>query len=109
MAAHRERRGVLAVTTSARSSGILQNDKLRKGFDMTAEHTTSGADATRPPLDQAAAVTRSLLGYGVLVGAFDLTVGLVQARTSDGYDPPARTRACWPTDPTVGSRSPTSS
>jgi hypothetical protein len=36
--------------------------------------------------DRAAAVTRSLLGYGVLVGPFYLTVGLVQAFVRDGFD-----------------------
>lgn len=70
MAARWERRGVLAVTTPGRSSVILdsKNRQLCKGFDMTAEPTTSGVDSTRPPVDPAAAVTRSLLGYGVLAG-----------------------------------------
>jgi hypothetical protein len=56
--------GALAVTTSGRSVAILhgKDRQLCKGFDMTAEPTTSGVDATRPPFDQAAAVTRSLLG-----------------------------------------------
>jgi hypothetical protein len=51
MAARWERRGVVAVTTSTRSSAILdsKNRQLCKGFDMTAEPTTSGADSTRPP------------------------------------------------------------
>jgi hypothetical protein len=53
---------------------------------MTTERTTSGADSARPPFDRAAAVTRSLLGYGVLAGAFYLVVGLAQALIRDGYD-----------------------
>ena len=53
---------------------------------MTTGHTTGEADSTRPPFDRAAAVTRSLLGYGVLAGAFYLVVGLAQAVTRDGYD-----------------------
>jgi Protein of unknown function (DUF998) len=53
---------------------------------MTTGHTTGGVDSTRPPFDRAAAVTRSLLGYGVLAGAFYLVVGLAQALTRDGYD-----------------------
>jgi len=59
MAARRERRGVLAVTTSGRSSAILdsRNRQLCKGFDVTAECTTSGVDCTRPPVDRAAALT----------------------------------------------------
>jgi hypothetical protein len=53
---------------------------------MTVEHTTSGADSTRPSFDRAAATTRSLLGYGVLAGPFYLVVGLAQALTRDGFD-----------------------
>jgi hypothetical protein len=111
MAARWERRGVLAVTTSARSSAMLhsKNDRLRKGFDMTTEPTTSGADSTRPPVDPAAAVTRSLLGYGVLAGVFYLMVGLVQARTRDGYDPTRHDQSLLANGPTAGSRAPTSS
>jgi Protein of unknown function (DUF998) len=79
---------VLAVTTSGHSSAILDNKnrQLCKGFDVTAVRTTSGVDATRAPVDRAAAVTRSLLGYGVLAGPFHLVVGLAQARTRDGYE-----------------------
>ncbi len=36
--------------------------------------------------DGAAAVTRSLLGYGVLAGAFYLVVGIALALTRDGFD-----------------------
>lgn len=36
--------------------------------------------------DGAAAVTRSLLGYGVVAGAFYLVVGVVLALTRDGFD-----------------------
>ncbi|GLZ40437.1 DUF998 domain-containing protein [Actinokineospora sp. NBRC 105648] len=36
--------------------------------------------------DRPAAITRSLLGYGLLAGPFYLVVGLVQALTRDGYD-----------------------
>jgi len=39
-----------------------KNQQLCRGLDVTAEPTTSGVDATRPPLDRAAAITRSLLG-----------------------------------------------
>jgi hypothetical protein len=53
---------------------------------MTTERTTSSADSTRPPFDRTASVTRSLLGYGVLAGAFYLVVGLAQALTRDGFD-----------------------
>jgi uncharacterized protein DUF998 len=35
--------------------------------------------------DRGAAVTRSLLGYGVLAGPFYLTVGLIQAFVRDGF------------------------
>src|SRR5215218_11228532 len=59
-----------------------KNQQLCRGLDMTAEPTTSGVDATRPPLDRAAAITRSLLGDGVLAGVCYLVVGLMQARTA---------------------------
>lgn len=36
--------------------------------------------------DRAAAVTRSLLGYGVLAGVFYVVVGLVQAFAREGFD-----------------------
>ena len=36
--------------------------------------------------DRAAAVTRSLLGYGVLAGAFYVIVGVVQMLARDGFD-----------------------
>lgn len=36
--------------------------------------------------DRAAAVTRSLLGWGVVVGAFYLVIGLAQASLRDGFD-----------------------
>ena len=39
----------------------------------------------RGDADRAAAITRSLLGYGVLVGPFYVVVGLTQALTRDGY------------------------
>jgi len=47
-----------------------------------------GATAPRinePGFDRGAAVTRSLLGYGVLVGPFYLAVGLIQALLRDGF------------------------
>jgi len=43
-----------------------------------------GAVST-PGFDRSAAVTRSLLGYGVLAGPFYLTVGLIQAFVRDGF------------------------
>lgn len=44
--------------------------------------------ASDPPggFDSAAAVTRSLLGWGVVVGVFYLVVGLAQALVRDGFD-----------------------
>jgi Protein of unknown function (DUF998) len=44
------------------------------------------ARTIEPGFDRRAAVTRSLLGYGVLVGPFYLTVGLIQAFVRDGFD-----------------------
>jgi len=38
-----------------------------------------------PGFDRGAAVTRSLLGYGVLAGPFYLVVGLIQAFVRDGF------------------------
>jgi hypothetical protein len=57
--------------------------------------STRGARPTGPsgsPLvgrgdaDRTAAITRSLLGYGVLAGPFYVVVGLAQALTRDGFD-----------------------
>jgi hypothetical protein len=53
---------------------------------MTTARPPGSADSTSPPFDRAAAVTRSLLGYGVLAGVFYLVVGLAQALIRDGYD-----------------------
>jgi len=53
---------------------------------MTTARLPNSADSTSPPVDRAATVTRSLLGYGVLAGLFYLVVGLTQALTRDGYD-----------------------
>src|ERR1700754_1219670 len=39
----------------------------------------------RGDADRTAAITRSLLGYGVLAGPFYLVVGLAQALTRSGY------------------------
>lgn len=47
---------------------------------------TSTRAAAAPGFDRRAAVTRSLLGYGVLVGPFYLAVGLIQAFVRDGFD-----------------------
>lgn len=46
------------------------------------ERTTRGADG----FDSRAAVTRSLLGWGVVVGPFYLVVGLALALTRPGFD-----------------------
>lgn len=46
----------------------------------TPDHTA------KTGFDRGAAVTRSLLGYGVLVGPFYLVVSLVQAFVRDGFD-----------------------
>ena len=44
-------------------------------------------EGTNPSgFDRGAAVTRSLLGYGVLVGPFYLLIGLIQAFLRDGFD-----------------------
>src|SRR3954447_20172044 len=56
------------------------NTKDSAGPSATGERRTC-ADIDRP-----AAITRSLLGYGVLAGPFYLVVGLAQALTRDGYE-----------------------
>ena len=43
------------------------------------------ARAMEPTCDRSAAITRSLLGYGVLVGPFYLTTGLIQAFVREGF------------------------
>jgi hypothetical protein len=58
---------------------------------MTATAIATGTtDAIRCTRD--AAVTRSLLGYGVLAGPLYVTVGFAQALTRDGFD---LTRHSW--------------
>ena len=51
---------------------------------MSRSNTASGPETSRPPFDRAAAMTRSLLGYGVLAGALYLGVGIVQGLFRDG-------------------------
>lgn len=46
----------------------------------------SGTAGKREGFDGAAAVTRSLLGWGVVAGPFYLVVGIVLAFTRDGFD-----------------------
>ena len=59
---------------------------------MRDRATTAATGPSGSPLvgrgdaDRAAAVTRSLLGYGVLAGPFYVVVGLAQALTREGYD-----------------------
>jgi hypothetical protein len=48
--------------------------------------------ALAAPCDPAVRVTRSLLGYGVIVGPIYVAVSLVQALTREGFDP---TRHAW--------------
>ena len=47
---------------------------------------TATARSSNPGFNRGAAVTRSLLGYGVLAGPFYLTVGLIQAFVREGFD-----------------------
>jgi hypothetical protein len=63
---------------------------------MSTEQSSSAAGRPTGPsgsplvgrgdADRSAAITRSLLGYGVLVGPFYVVVGLVQALTRTGFD-----------------------
>jgi Protein of unknown function (DUF998) len=53
---------------------------------------TAQTVARRVTCDRPTAITRSLLGYGVLAGPFYVTVSLVQAFTRDGFDV---TRHSW--------------
>lgn len=53
---------------------------------MFGTDTMTGADAARQTCDRASAVTRSLLGYGVLAGVFYLGVGVLQGLFRDGYE-----------------------
>lgn len=46
---------------------------------------SNAADA-RNGFDSAAAVSRSLLGWGVVVGALYLAIGIIQALTHEGFD-----------------------
>jgi hypothetical protein len=53
---------------------------------FTASTRPAEGAGSRQPFDRPAAVTRSLLGYGPLAGAFYLVSGLAQALTRDGFD-----------------------
>jgi hypothetical protein len=54
---------------------------------MTATATPSSTVTTAAPrCDPATAITRSLLGYGVIAGPLYVVVSLVQALTRDGFD-----------------------
>lgn len=55
-------------------------------MDSDAWKSAFPVGASVEGLDRRAAVTRSLLGVGVLVGPFYLTVGLMQAFVRDGFD-----------------------
>lgn len=46
---------------------------------------STSTGAARPSFDRAAAVTRSLLGYGVVVGPFYLLVGILQGLLRPGF------------------------
>jgi hypothetical membrane protein len=48
--------------------------------------TETSATASTPTFDRARAVTRSLLGWGVVAGPFYLVVGLAQALLVPGFD-----------------------
>ncbi len=53
---------------------------------MASNVSPGAAQAHEPGFDRGAAVTRALLGYGVLVGPFYLAVGLIQAALRQGFD-----------------------
>src|SRR5262245_45849770 len=61
------------------------------GLHRRAQMTSNVSAGTTPGavkaagFDRGAAVTRSLLGYGVLAGPFYLAVGLIQAFVRDGF------------------------
>lgn len=55
-------------------------------MELSPSAGATPAHPNRSPCDLGAAVTRSLLGYGVLAGPFYLTVGLIQAFVREGFD-----------------------
>ena len=70
--------------------------------------TTTSTSAEQ--CDPATAVTRSLLGYGVIAGPLYVAVSLTQALTRAGFRPdPARVEPAGQRRTRAGSRSPTSS
>lgn len=52
--------------------------------NLSAGATPARASAAK--FDRGAAITRSLLGYGVVVGPFYLAVGVIQGLVRDGFD-----------------------
>lgn len=56
---------------------------------MSRSNTPSGRRTSRPPLDRDTAVTRSMLGCGVLAGVLYRGVGIVQGCSGTGTSLPA--------------------
>ena len=54
---------------------------------MSASASATSSLAASRGFDRGAAVTRSLLGYGVIAGPFYLGVALIQVLVRDGFDP----------------------
>lgn len=62
-------------------SGIEQPNSRGRATGPSGSPLVGRGDA-----DRAAAVTRSLLGYGVVAGPFYVVVGLIQGLTRRGFD-----------------------
>ncbi len=75
---------------------------------MASNVSPGAAQAHEPGFDRGAAVTRSLLGYGVLVGPFYLAVGLIQAALRQGFDIKRHPLSVLANGPGAGSRRRTS-
>jgi hypothetical protein len=69
------------------SSGRLVGLKTPRSTAIDGRRAAmTNAAGTQDGFDSSAAVTRSLLGWGVVVGAFYLIIGLAQALVRDGFD-----------------------
>jgi len=63
-----------------------QTDQPAETMESNIHAGSATQRAAGTGFDRSAAITRSLLGYGVVVGPFYLAVGLIQAFMREGFD-----------------------
>jgi Protein of unknown function (DUF998) len=71
----------MSSTDQSRASGTVGSTRGARPTGPSGSPLVGRGDA-----DRTAAITRSLLGYGLVAGPFYVVVGLAQALTRDGFD-----------------------